>query len=187
MRVALTCLISAELERRLYWSAKELSLAISNHAALCLEAAARLWLANRSTPAIPLLPRGAAHPSGGIPVPLNLSGATIAVMGYVALERGLSLDELLQWVLIEAMRNYEPDAAAIADEAAHKPPVALANRPAAGIVEGGGVPRRAPFDPARHAFSRATEATIAAERPRATVTAEMMGDPAARAAGGGRR
>lgn len=172
MRVTLAVAVTARTEARLYAAAAEHGLALRQHASVCIEAAARLWCLDAATSAIPARRRGAASASGSETIELRLTARAIAVMGYIAVDRGVPLGEILAGVLEAAVASYDPPPLLTLVSA--EPP--RRNTPVPGA---GGIPHRAPFDPKRYAGSRALEAAIAGGADPGTLTERMMGDPAA--------
>jgi hypothetical protein len=146
MRAALIVHISTATEARLHYAAAELGEGMSYRAGQCIEAAAQLWVLDPATSTIPPVARGDGRCAGDEALHLSISGRAVSIMGFVAVDRGLGLEELLCRVLDAAVAGYEP--------------VALRRKD---IVPGGGVPHREPFDPKRYAGSRAVTALIEAE------------------------
>lgn len=178
MRVQFIVHVSPETESRLFYAAEELGIGVITQARLCIDAAAKLWCEDAGTPAIPCKRIGEGRSVGDVRLNLYFGDHTAAVMGYVAIDRNVPLEEVLRRVLDAAVATYDPPRRQPPEP---EPETAVPPRPPGNvIVAGGGVPHRAPFDPKDYAGSRAVGTRIAAEQPRASLTAEMMGDPAAR-------
>lgn len=164
--VRLSVFVSNHTFKQLETAAAELDLPTHRHAALCLEAAMRLWAIAPDTSSVPAAGNEIAI-GWGTRIWLDVAWDTLARLGHVATVLRIDPDTLLYAVIERAFIGHEEAHREIEPPEPIKPP-----RPQ--------MPKREPFDPKRYAFSPANTRALDAELSRRAIAATERRQPVKR-------